>query len=129
MERVLPTKLAVFLALLMAASLLPSSLTEKITVGPNKKQMVMTGQLCKSHDDCKANSVYSTNFCINKISGSEVGHCAGLFGSNLGGVASTTEDKKGKSKGGCGKCKTDADCRGCPAAAACEKIILNGYCA
>nr|GMD52236.1 uncharacterized protein LOC109151348 [Ipomoea batatas] len=77
MERV-PTKLAVFLALLMAASLLPSSLTGQITVGPNKKQMFMTGQLCKSHDDCKANSVYSTNFCINKISGSQVGHCAGF---------------------------------------------------
>ncbi|XP_019154866.1 PREDICTED: uncharacterized protein LOC109151347 [Ipomoea nil] len=127
MERV-PTKIAVFLALFMAASLLPSSLTAQITVGPNKKQLFMTGQLCKSHHDCKANTAYSTNFCINKISGSQVGHCAGV-GPTLGGVASTTEDKKTKPKGGCGKCKTDADCRGCSVTAGCEKIILPGICA
>nr|GMD50086.1 uncharacterized protein LOC109151407 [Ipomoea batatas] len=96
----------------------------QISVGPNKKQLFMTGQLCKTHDDCKANSVYSGNFCINKMSGSEMGHCVG-FGSTL-----EKKQKKSKAKpSGCGKCETDDDCRGCPAAAACEKIILDGMCA
>ncbi|XP_019154531.1 PREDICTED: uncharacterized protein LOC109151076 [Ipomoea nil] len=124
MERV-SIKPACFLLLFMVASLLPSSLMAQISVGPNKKQLFMTGQLCKSHDDCKANSVYSTNFCINKISGSEMGHCVG-FGSTL---VLASETKKSKAILGCGKCETDADCRDCPATAGCEKIILDGYCA
>nr|GLL39480.1 uncharacterized protein LOC109151076 [Ipomoea trifida] len=124
MDRV-SMKPACFLVLFMVASLLPSSLMAQISVGPNKQQLFMTGQLCKTHDDCKANSVYSANFCINKMSGSEMGHCVG-FGSTL---VLPSETKKRKPILGCGKCETDEDCRDCPATAACEKIILPGYCA
>ncbi|XP_019154970.1 PREDICTED: uncharacterized protein LOC109151407 [Ipomoea nil] len=116
-------KLLLLLAFFMVASLLPSIMMAQVSVGPNKKQLFMTGQLCKSHDDCKANSVYSTNFCINEISGSEIGHCVG-FDSTLEMVV-----KKSKAKeGGCGKCETDDDCKNCPAAASCEKYIMNGTC-
>nr|GMD50087.1 uncharacterized protein LOC109151407 [Ipomoea batatas] len=115
-------KLPLLLALFMLASLLPLTVMAQISVGPNKKQLFMTGQLCKSHDDCKANSVYSSNFCISKISGSEMGHCAG-FDSTLG-----MELKESKAKGTCGKCKTDADCKSCPVTSGCEKIILDGAC-
>nr|GMD54203.1 uncharacterized protein LOC109151076 [Ipomoea batatas] len=89
----------------------------QISVGPNKKQLFMTGQLCKTHDDCKANSVYSGNFCINKMSGSEMGHCVG-FGSTL---VLPSETKKSKPILGCGKCETDEDCRDCPATAASDQ--------
>nr|GMD62188.1 uncharacterized protein LOC109151107 [Ipomoea batatas] len=129
MERV-SLKLACFIVLFMAAfSLLPLSLMAKISVGPNKVQMFMTGQLCKSHSDCRTNSAYPSNFCMNKISESGIGHCVG-YQSTLGTVASETKDEERKPKvDSCGKCKTDADCRDCKPTAGCDFALLHGYCA
>ncbi|XP_031114620.1 uncharacterized protein LOC116018773 [Ipomoea triloba] len=133
-------KLAFLLCVFMAASLLASSSSARLGEGTERKQLFMTGQLCRSHQDCKANSLYTGNFCINKISESEIGHCVG-FGSTLETEQENSKCKKEKHKkkkkqkkskakpSGCGKCETDDDCRGCPAAAACEKIILDGMCA
>ncbi|XP_019154567.1 PREDICTED: uncharacterized protein LOC109151107 [Ipomoea nil] len=128
MERVSLLKLACFLVLFMAAlSLLPSSLMAKIYVGPNKVELFMTGQLCKSHSDCKTNTAYPGNFCINQISGSEIGHCVG-FGSTLALPSERKDEERKPNVGYCGKCETDEDCRNCSVTAGCEKIIVPGYC-
>ena len=118
MERV-PIKFELLVLLfVVASSLAPASSKPlpQMSVGPNKKQVFLTGQLCQSHDDCKAaNTAYSGHFCVNNnIAGSDMmGHCVG-FDPRL-----DTELKKKKKPAGCGKCETDADCKGCPAAAAC----------
>nr|GMD37175.1 uncharacterized protein LOC109151107 [Ipomoea batatas] len=127
MERV-SLKLACFIVLFMAAfSLFPSSLMAKISVGPNKAQMFMTGQLCKSHSDCRSNSAYPGNFCMNKISGSGIGHCVG-FQSTLA-LPSETKDEERKPKVGvCGRCETDEDCRDCVPTAGCDHWVLPGFC-
>ncbi|XP_031115241.1 uncharacterized protein LOC116019232 [Ipomoea triloba] len=129
MERV-SLKLACFIVLFMAAfSLLPSSLMAKISVGPNNVQMVMTGQLCKSHSDCRSNSAYPGNFCMNKISGSGIGHCVG-FQSTLA-LPSETKDEERKPKVGvCGRCETDEDCRECVPTAGCDHVLFpdGGMC-
>ncbi|CAH9118150.1 unnamed protein product [Cuscuta epithymum] len=121
--------LAFSLCLFVLASLLGKGLIEaQISAGTNKEQLIVSGQVCKSHDDCKSNAANNgRHFCIKDGGGSETGHCVGFD------PAIETELKKKKKKkpkkGGCGKCESDDDCKGCPAAAACEKIILNGFCA
>ncbi|XP_031117564.1 uncharacterized protein LOC116021096 [Ipomoea triloba] len=129
MERV-SLKLACFLVLFMATlSLLPSSLMAKMSIGPNKLQTFMTGQLCKSHSDCRSNSAYPGNFCMNKNSGSGIGHCVG-FQSTLA-LPSETKDEEGKPRVGCGQCDSDEDCRDCSTLAYCyyEVSLLIGFCA
>nr|GMC87559.1 uncharacterized protein LOC109151107 [Ipomoea batatas] len=128
MERV-SLKLACFLVLFMAAlSLLPSSLMAKISVGPNNVEMVMTGQLCKSHSDCRTNSAYPGNFCMNKISGSGIGHCVG-FQSTLALPSETKDEERKPNVGVCGRCDTDEDCRECVPTAGCDHVLFTeGMC-
>ncbi|CAH9088918.1 unnamed protein product [Cuscuta epithymum] len=126
MKRVSMKMLAFFLGLFVLASLLGKGLIEaQISAGTNKEQLIVSGQVCNSHDDCKSNAANNgRHFCIKDVAGSETGHCVGFD------PAIETELKKKKpKKGGCGYCDTDDDCTGCPAAASCEKFGLStGFC-
>ncbi|CAH9068054.1 unnamed protein product [Cuscuta europaea] len=118
------------LAFFLLASLVGRSLIEaQISGGPNKEQSIVTGQLCSSHDDCRSNAANGRHLCMKDVAGSETGHCVG-FDTELKKKKPEPEPKpKPKPKGGCGFCKTDADCTGCPAAASCETKVLDHFCA